>query len=98
MTDVDFGSPFPTLRRFYLKKRVMARQNGDLALSAVWQSRQEEQSSTALPDGFPSKTALAAAGYTAQGDLEGSSEDELIEWARLTRTAAKSVLAAYAAL
>jgi hypothetical protein len=98
VTDLDFGSPFLTLRRFYLKKRTMARLAGDLALSAVWQSRQEEQASAALPDGFPSKTALAEAGYTAAGDLEGATTDELAEWAGIPTKAGQAVLAAWAAL
>jgi hypothetical protein len=98
VTDLDYGSPFLTLRRVYLKKRIMARQAGDLALSAVWHSRQEEQTSTTLPDGFPSKAALATAGYTAAGDLEGADESELVEWACISNSAARAVLAAYAAL
>lgn len=98
MTDVDFGSPFQTLRRFYLKKRIMARLAGDLAISSLWQSRQEEQTGTALPAGFPAKTDLATAGYTAAEDLEGATTDELVEWARISSKAASAVLAAYAAL
>jgi hypothetical protein len=98
VTEIDYGSPFPTLRRFYLKKRIMAYRAGDLALSAVWQSRQEEQSSTDLPDGFPSKVALEDAGYTTSGDLECADEFELMDWARLSNRAAKAVIAAYAAL
>lgn len=98
MTEIDWGSQFPTLRRLYLKKRVMACRAGDLALSSVWQSRQEEQASPALASDFPSKTALEAAGYTAVGDLEQADEAELMDWARLGATAARAVIAAYAAL
>lgn len=96
--ETDFGSPFPTLRRFYLKKRIMSRRAGELALSAVWHSRQEEQTSDALPSDFPAKTALEAAGYTAVGDLEGAAADELMDWASLTSRDAQAVVAAYAAL
>lgn len=98
MTDLDYGSPFLTLRRVYLKKRKMARQAGDLALSAVWQSRQEEQAGAALPVGFPHLADLTAAGYTTAQDLEGADESELVEWARISTSAARAVLAAYAAL
>ncbi len=98
MTDLDFGSPFQTLRRLYLKKRIMARLSGDLALSSVWQSRQEEQAGTVLPVGFPAKSDLETAGYTAQQDLEGATCDELVEWVHISSRAARSVLAAYAAL
>lgn len=97
-TDVDFSSNFLTLRRFYLKKRVLAHQNGDLALSSVWWSKQEEQASAALPDDFPAKATLAAVGYTAVGDLEGADATELVEWTGITNRAAAAVLAAYAAL
>lgn len=97
-TELDFGSPFQTLRRFYLKKRTMARLNGDLALSSVWHARQEEQAGTALPVGFPAATELAAAGYTTAEDLDGATCEELVEWALISSRAARSVLAAYAAL
>ena len=96
--EVDFTSPFPTLRRFYLKKRKMAAKGGELALSAVWHARQEEQASDPLPVGFPAKSELEAAGYTAIGDLEGAAEDELMDWAQLSSNAARAVVAAYAAL
>jgi hypothetical protein len=98
VTDIDYGSGFQTLRRFYLKKRHMARLSSEWALSSVWQSHQEEQSSPALPASFPALSDLAAAGYTTSGDLEGATEAELVEWARLTSKAARTVLAAYAAL
>lgn len=95
---IDYGSGFQTLRRCYLKRRVLARQADRLAESSVWQAHQEEQESQLLPDGFPSKDALAAAGYTTAGDLEGATTDELQEWARLSNSAAKAVIAAYAAI
>ena len=76
----------------------MAKRAGDLALSSVWQARQEEYASPALPGDFPSKTELEAAGYTTTGDLECAAEDELIDWAGLTSQQAKAVVAAYAAL
>lgn len=94
----EFASPFPTLRRFYLKKRMMARGNGEHALAGIWQGRQEAEASTALPSDFPSRAALVAAGYTTTGDLQGATEEELVEWPRLAATAARAVLAAYAAL
>jgi hypothetical protein len=97
-TEIDWGSAFQTLRRHYLRKRVMARQAGDLALSSVWHARQLEYSSPDLPDGFPSKAALETAGYTAAGDLEGADTAELVEWAGISYRAAQAVIAAAAAL
>ncbi len=96
--DFDFGSPFPTLRRQYLKKSKMAKEAGELALSGVWKSRQEEQAGTALPDDFPHRATLVAAGYTAIEDLEGACAEELVDWACVDNQAAKAILAAYAAL
>lgn len=98
MADIDFGSPFQTVRRYYLKNRVLARQAGEFAISSVWHANQEEQPGTALPVGFPSLTALAAAGYTTAQDLEGADAAELVEWACISNSAARAVLAAYAAL
>ena len=97
-TEVSFASPFPTVRRFYLKKRMMAKRMGELALSSVWHARQEEQASDPLPDGFPAKETLETAGYTAIGDLEGAEADELMDWAGLNSREAAAVVAAYAAL
>lgn len=94
----SFASPFPTLRRFYLKKRMMARGNGEHALSGLWQGRQEAETGTDLPSDFPSRAALIAAGYPAVQDLEGADASELREWARLSAPAANAVVAAYAAL
>jgi len=85
-------------RRFYLSKRIAARLLGDHALSSIWQYHQEQQPNTVLPDGFPAKAALAVAGYTASEDLEGADEHELVEWARISNSAARAALAAYAAL
>jgi hypothetical protein len=96
--DFDFGSPFPTLRRLYLKNRKLTAQAGEFAISSLWQYRQEEQAGTPLPDGFPLKTELAAAGYSTREDLEGADADELVEWAAVSSLDAKAILAAYAAL
>jgi len=91
-------SSFISPRRFYLSKRIAARLLGEHALSAIWKYQQEQQPNTALPVGFPSLVTLAAAGYTAAEDLEGADESELVEWARISNSAARAVLAAHAAL
>jgi hypothetical protein len=95
---IDYGSQFPTLRRFYLKKRHMAKLAGEHALSAIWHARQEEQPGTALPAAFPFRAELVAAGYTTSEDLEGADADELVEWACVDNSAAKAIIAAHAAL
>jgi hypothetical protein len=96
--DFDFGSPFQTLRRFYLKKRKMAGEAGEHALSGLWQARQQEQPGVALPAAFPYRAELVAAGYSTSEDLDGACADELFDWAGLDNSAAKAVLAAHAAL
>lgn len=96
--DFDFTSPFATLRRIYLKNRKVTAEAGDLAISGLWQSRQEEQPGVALPTDFPFRADLVAAGYTTAEDLEGADADELVEWACVDNSAAKAIVAAYAAL
>jgi hypothetical protein len=87
-----------SLRRFYLLKRITAKQLDDLALSAVWHSKQEEQPGTELPADFPLKTELAAIGYTADTDLDGADADELMQYAGLTQKNADAVISAFEAL
>jgi hypothetical protein len=96
--ELDYESPFPTLRRIYLRNRKLTADAGEFAISGVWQSRQQEQPGTALPADFPSRAALIAAGYTAIEDLQGACADELVDWACVDNQAAKAILAAYAAL
>lgn len=88
-----------TLRRLYLGKRILSRERGELALSALWQGKQEaEPGGAPLPEEFPFRGTLVAVGYAATGDLEGADEDELTTYAGLSRRQAREVLAAFAAL
>lgn len=95
MDDASFVKP----RRFYLAKRIAARQqDGDFGLTKVWQHHQESLPGVPLPGGFPAKAKLEAAGYTALEDLEGASTEELRDWASLSRSEAAAALAAHAAI
>lgn len=85
------------LRRFYLLKRLNALAIDD-DVGLIWRGHQEEQESTPLPADFPSKTKLAAVGYTAVEDLDGADSAELLRWASLSKSEATTVLAAVAAL
>jgi hypothetical protein len=96
--DFSYESPFPTLRRIYLKNRKLTAEAGEHAISSVWQARQEEQPGTGLPSDFPYRDELVAAGYSTSEDLEGACADELAEWAGISGRDAKTILAAYAAL
>lgn len=92
-------SEFESHRRFYLSKRIVAKECREFALSALWQSKQEaEPGGTTLPAGFPKQAELASVGYVAKEDLVGADECELAEWVHLTAREAQSVLAAAAAL
>lgn len=79
-------------RRFYLHKRLQARDECDDS-ERVWQAKQEAEPGVVLPAGFPLKTELAAAGYTTVEDLDGADEGELVK-INLTSRQARAVLAA----
>ena len=85
-----------TVRRYYLLKRLAARQRCEE--EGVWISKQEAQSGTALPSDFPFRSQLVEAGYSTSEDLEGASADELFEFAELMAPEAAIVTAAAAAL
>lgn len=91
-------SEFLTLRRCYLKQRVLKRQADELAASAVFQSHQEEQPGTALPADFPARAQLVTGGYATREDLDGADPEEVADWASISIQSAKAVLAAVAAL
>lgn len=50
---------------------------------------------TPLPTTTPGYSKLIAAGYTAIEDIQGATEGELIDKARLSRREAAAVIAAY---
>lgn len=85
-------------RRFYLMKRLSAREVGMCATELVWRGKQEAVPGTALPDGFPSRTALADVGYTAKEDLDGADCDELADYVGLSPSQSEAVFAALAAI
>lgn len=90
---------FTSHRRFYLSKRIAAKIAGDHALSALWQSKQEDQAGgVVFPADFPCRAALAAVGYVAKEDLTGADEFELWSWVNLSPGESAAVLAAAAAL
>ena len=88
---------FPNYRRYCLAKRLQAREDGNNAIEAVWQSKQEAESSTALPDDFPHLSALAALGYTTEADLDGACAAELTDLG-MSQREARTVLTAFADL
>ena len=88
-----------SLRRYYVLERMATRQAGLLALSAVWQSKQEAApAGVSLPDDFPNKAELNAAGYEASEDLIGADIQELADYAGLSDGQSADVLATLAAL
>lgn len=88
---------FKTKRRFFCLKRIAARADGD-PLEGAWRHHQEQESGTALAATFPSRAALAAAGYSTQEDLDGADAAELRKNAGLSTQQAAAVLAGLAKL
>lgn len=93
----DFEPSVKSVRRYYLLKARTAWALGDQALAAVWQGKQEAVASTALPDDFPSRAELVAAGYSTSADLDGANIEELRSIGLGVRQA-EAVFAALAAL
>ncbi len=90
-------SEIKTKRRFYLLKRLAAREASE-STEPVWQAHQEEESATALPADFPSRAALVAVGYAAKEDIDGADEFELMRNTRISIREAQAVLAAIATI
>jgi hypothetical protein len=82
-----------SLRRYYLLKSRFAASVGSEAVALAFRGKQRAESGTDLPDGFPVREALLAAGYEAIEDVTGASVEELID-AGLTTREANAVLAA----
>jgi hypothetical protein len=85
-----------TPRRYYLLKRLAARRACEE--EGVWIALQGQQPGTDLPEDFPFRTELVAAGYATSEDLDGALPDELSEFAGLSARDAAAVSAALAAL
>lgn len=88
-------SEFKSVRRYYLRKRLAAALVGD-DNAAVWQALQEAEAGVPLVTGFPSRTALVAAGYTTIEDVDGADAVELATYVGLSDHQAAAVLAALA--
>jgi hypothetical protein len=85
-----------TSRRYYLLKRLAARRACEE--EGVWIALQGQQAGTDLPEDFPFRATLVAAGYATSEDLDSAGPDELYEFAGLLSPEAATVTAAAAAL
>lgn len=83
-----------TPRRYWLLKSRACAARGEEGLALAFLSKHRDAPGTALPDDFPSRPALVAAGYTVLEDLQGATVEELVEDAMLSRRDAELVLAA----
>lgn len=82
-------------RRYYHRKRMNARREGNGELEGLWRYKQEHAlPATTLPDDFPFRSELAAHGYGVREDLAGVDQDELMFVAELRPSEAVDVLAA----
>jgi hypothetical protein len=80
-------------RRYYLLKSFASRVIGE-QLEHNWRALQESIPGTDLPEGFPSKSLLEAAGYKALEDIDGADSVELKEEVCLSAHQADAVIAA----
>jgi hypothetical protein len=80
-------------RRYYLHKRLEARNCSQDDMDLIWRAKQEAEPGTLLGSDFPNKTLLEEIGYTTTEDLDGADEAELVR-AGLTQQQAKTVVAA----
>jgi deoxyribodipyrimidine photolyase-like uncharacterized protein len=86
---------FYTPRRFYHRKRMNARFNGDRELEGHWRFKQENCTpATPMPQSIPYRDTLEAHGYSVLEDLVGADEDELVGVAELMPSEARDVLEA----
>jgi hypothetical protein len=92
-----YGSP----RRYYHRKRMNARAEGNGELEGLWRYKQEHcLPATPLPlaplPALPYVALLSAAGYDVLEDLIGADVDELVQVALLRPSEATEVVAALA--
>lgn len=85
-------------RRYCLLERHAAKRRCEIGIANVFRAKQEEESATALPSGFPHAAELATGGYTTVQDINGADFDELECEAGLTQKQAQAVLTALGAL
>lgn len=79
-------------RRYcFLQYRLNLRLDDDL--EETWDNKRREIAGTAIPVGFPARSALLAAGYLVTEEVDGADETEL-KAAGLTSSQAAAVLAA----
>ena len=88
---------YRSARRYYLFKRCEAAALSD-GNAEVWQAKQEAEPGTALPADFPHLSALQAAGYTTDTDIDGADVAELTRLAGLSSRQGQAVLDALALL
>jgi hypothetical protein len=99
MAEVPFERVVTSYRRYALLKRLAWLFDLDnAAMAGVWRAKQEEQTGTSLPVGFPFLTELQAAGYSTREDLDGSDDRELARYCGFSTRDAQVVLAAFVAL
>lgn len=79
------------IRRTYLLRRLRFSDQGERGLASAYLGKQLAEPGTPLPEAFPAREKLTAAGYVAIEDVQGANEREL-ERAGLTPREALAVL------
>jgi hypothetical protein len=80
-------------RRYYLLKRLAAKQRLDDVMALTWQAKQEGEPGSSLSATFPYRSRLVSAGYSTTEDLLGATTEELQQVGFTARESA-AVLAA----
>ena len=91
------GSMVMYHRRVLTLQANGAEADEESAVPGVYRKMRDEIPGTAIPDDFPHRTQVLAAGYAAVEDLQDATEDEL-RGKGLSSRAARAVIAALAAL
>jgi hypothetical protein len=90
--------PIRSVRRYYLRKSQALDLLWEPSLAGAYRAKQDGVPGTPLPADFPLRLQLSFRRYTTKEDLAGADVAELMNFARLNRRDAQTVLDAVAAL
>jgi len=83
-----------TLRRYRRLKAEAKRKQGEAGLASAFEAKVKEAPCTPLPEDFPGRDALVAAGRGCLEDLKGASLEELTQIKGIGKKTAEKILAA----
>ncbi len=83
-----------TLRRYHRLKAAAARARGEPGLAAAFEAKKRGSPCTPLPEDFPGREALVAAGRECLEDVRGATLKELVDIKGIGKKTAEKILAA----